>query len=160
MKEIRAGIIGLGDIAAGHINDMKRSGKIIPYALCDVNREALYRAGQKYGIPQERCYTDYKALLVRDDIDMVSICTPNITHYEIAMEAVSKGKAYALEKPAAMTLEEARKLKEATLAAGVANTVCFSYRYRPAVYKAKSIMESGMLGRIYHVYAQYIEERR
>lgn len=157
MNNIRAGIIGGGNIAEYHIRDMIRGGRIIPWALCDVDAESLERTGDAYGIPAERRFTDYKALLALPEVDMVSICTPNVTHFEIAMEAVWHKKAYALEKPVAMTLAEARKLNDATVAAGLANTVCFSYRYLPAVYQAKKLVESGALGKIYHVYAQYIE---
>lgn len=156
MRKIKAGIIGGGNIAETHIREMKQSGIIEPYALCDVNVENLNEAGEKYGIPEDRRYTDYKEIL-KTDIDMVSICTPNVTHYAIAMEAIKNKKPYVLEKPVSMTLEEAKELYEKTREAGLVNAVGFSYRYLPAVQKAKKIIDSGALGKIHHVYAQYIE---
>lgn len=157
MKKIKAGVIGGGNIAEFHLNDMVKNENIIPYALCDVNQESLDKTGDRYNIPKENRYTDYKELLARSDIDMVSICTPNVTHFSIAMDTVKSGKAYVLEKPVAMTLVEAKELYLATKNAGLTNAVGFSYRYLPAVQKAKEIISSGALGKIHHVYAQYIE---
>lgn len=157
MQKLRAGIIGSGGIAECHIRGMMECGKIEPYALCDINHDSLNRIGEKYSIPEQRRYSDYRELLACPQVDMVSICTPNATHYEIAMAVVKSGKPYALEKPIAMTLEQAKELNDATLTAGLANAVCFTYRFLPAVRKAKSLIESGTLGKIYHVYAQYIE---
>ena len=108
MKKIKAGVIGGGNIAEFHLNDMVKNENIIPYALCDVNQESLDKTGDRYNIPKENRYTDYKELLARSDIDMVSICTPNVTHFSIAMDTVKSGKAYVLEKPVAMTLAEAK----------------------------------------------------
>ena len=62
---------------------------------------------------------------------MVSICTPNVTHFSIAMDTVKSGKAYVLEKPVAMTLAEAKELYLATKNTGLTNAVGFSYRYLP-----------------------------
>lgn len=97
MKKIKAGVIGGGNIAEFHLNDMVKNENIIPYALCDVNQESLDKTGDRYNIPKENRYTDYKELLARSDIDMVSICTPNVTHFSIAMDTVKSGKAYVLE---------------------------------------------------------------
>lgn len=157
MNKIRAGVIGGGAIAECHLRDMQKGNSIVPWAICDVNPVSLNRTGEAFGIPQERRFTDYKELLAQPDVDMVTICTPNVTHYEIALEAVKSGKPYALEKPVSMTLEEAEELNKTTAEMGLVNTVCFSYRYLPAVVQAKRIIESGALGKIHHVYAQYIE---
>ena len=88
---------------------------------------------------------------------MVSICTPNVTHFSIAMDTVKSGKAYVLEKPVAMTLARSKRTLSGNKNAGLTNAVGFSYRYLPAVQKAKEIISSGALGKIHHVYAQYIE---
>ena len=77
MKKIKAGVIGGGNIAEFHLKDMAKNEYIVPYALCDVNQESLDKTGDRYNIPKENRYTDYKKLLARPDIDMVSICTPN-----------------------------------------------------------------------------------
>ena len=147
MKKIKAGVIGGGNIAEFHLNDMVKNENIIPYALCDVNQESLDKTGDRYNIPKENRYIDYKELLARSDIDMVSICTPNVTHFSIAMDTVKSGKAYVLEKPVAMTLAEAKELYLATKNTGLTNAVGFSYRYLPAVQKAKEIISSAVAKR-------------
>lgn len=152
-----AGVIGGGNIANAHLRGMTQSARIRPVALCDINESALSELADQYAIPAAHRYTDYRRMLDAEPLDMVSICTPNITHYEIAMAAVDRGIPYALEKPVAMTLQQAKALRDATEAKGLANTVCFSYRYLPAVQQAKALIESGALGRIHHAYVQYIE---
>ena len=62
MKKIKAGVIGGGNIAEFHLNDMVKNENIIPYALCDVNQESLDKTGDRYNIPKENRYTDYKEL--------------------------------------------------------------------------------------------------
>lgn len=60
MKKIKAGVIGGGNIAEFHLKDMAKNEYIVPYALCDVNQESLDKTGDRYNIPKENRYTDYK----------------------------------------------------------------------------------------------------
>lgn len=156
-KIFRCGIIGSGHIATEHARDMQRCGTLVPYALCDVDAGTLGAMGDEFGVPGERRFSDYRQLLELSDVDAVIICTPNASHFPITRDAIAHGKAYALEKPAAMTAAEAKLLVEATRAKALPNMVCFSYRYLPAAWYAKQLLDSGALGTLHHVYAQYIE---
>ncbi len=74
-------------------------------------RSARRRLPQNWG--WEEVETDWRALVARDDIDVVDICTPNNTHLEIALAAAAAGKIIICEKPLAMDAQEALQMVEA-----------------------------------------------
>jgi predicted dehydrogenase len=156
--KIRIGCIGLGTIACCvHLPQIMECGDFELTAVCDIDVERLAKVGEEYGIDQSRRYTDYRELIACEDIDAVTICTPNDCHLEIAMGAAQAGKAISLEKPITMNEEEARLLADAVRKAGVANMVCFSYRYKAAARYARELVRRGEIGRIHHVDFQYFQ---
>lgn len=156
--KIRLGLIGLGGIAyGGHLPQLKECRDFALTAICDIDKERLVIVGEEYHIDPSRRYTDYRELISCTDIDAVDICTPNDSHFEIAMEAARAGKAISLEKPVTLKEEEALQLKDSLLKAGVANMVCFSYRYKAAVRYAKDLVQEGVIGRLHHVNFQYFQ---
>lgn len=105
--------------------------------------------------------TDWKAVLDRDDVHVVDICTPGDTHAEIAVAALEAGKHVLCEKPMANTVAEAVAMAEAAARAaerGVRAMVGFSYRRVPALGLARDLVAQGRLGRIHHVRAQYLQD--
>ncbi|MDR3172810.1 MAG: Gfo/Idh/MocA family oxidoreductase, partial [Treponema sp.] len=102
-------------------------------------------------------FTDYRDLIASNDVEAVDICTPNDCHFEMAMEAVNAGKPYAVEKPVTMNAGEAETLARRTKERGVKNMVCFSYRFKTAARYARHLVQSGVLGELYHVYTQYFQ---
>ena len=159
MKPIRIGLIGCGGIANGvHLPQLSEEDGVTITALCDINPEALKRTAEKYGVPSERQFSDYKALIAREDVDAVDICTPNYLHCPMAMEAVSARKPFSVEKPVGINVEEVEALYKAASAAGIPAMVCFSYRFMPAVRYARKYVEDGKLGKINSVYVQYLKD--
>ncbi|QIK83957.1 Gfo/Idh/MocA family protein [Sanguibacter sp. HDW7] len=105
--------------------------------------------------------TDWRALVERDDVDLVDVCTPGDTHEEIAVAALAAGKHVLCEKPLANTLAEAERMAEAARAAqerGQIAMVGFTYRRVPAVQLARQLVEEGRIGRVRHVRAQYLQD--
>ncbi|SDO40097.1 Predicted dehydrogenase [Lentzea jiangxiensis] len=105
--------------------------------------------------------TDWKAVLDRDDVHVVDICTPGDTHAEIAIAALDAGKHVLCEKPMANSVDEAAAMAEAAARAaqrGVRAMVGFSYRRVPALGLARDLVAQGRLGRIHHVRAQYLQD--
>ena len=85
-KVIRVGSVGLGSIWNGvHAPGIQRSPNLELVAICDIDEEKLQAAGEKYGIPPERRFTDYHDLISCPDVEAVDICTSNDAHFEIAM---------------------------------------------------------------------------
>ena len=158
-KKFRMGIIGCGGISGSHIWGINESPDLEVTALCDILPEKIVEKQKICGVPvpDDACYSDYIELLDSGKVDAVSICTPNNLHYEMAMEAVKRGIPYAVEKPACNNKEEAAILLEETTKKGVPNMVCFSYRFIAAARYARELIQSGALGKIYHVDGEYYQ---
>jgi predicted dehydrogenase len=105
--------------------------------------------------------TDWRAVLDRDDVDIVDICVPGRLHAEIAIAALAAGKHVLCEKPLANTLAEAEAMTAAADEAakrGVLSMVGFSYRRTPALAYARRLIEDDRLGTIRHIRAQYLQD--
>ena len=127
--------------------------------LCGRTPDATTAAAQRLG--WRATETDWKALIRRDDVELVDICTPGDTHAEIAISALDAGKHVLCEKPLANTVDEARAMVEAAeraQAKGVRSMVGFNYRRVPAVSLARRLVEQGRIGQVRHVRAQYLQD--
>lgn len=155
---IRVGVIGLGGIATGvHLPGIEKSKDLKLVAICDIIQTKLLKIGEQYKIPENRQFSDYNELLACQDIDAVCICTPNNLHFQMAMDAVSANKHYALEKPVTLNAVQAEMLAKRTAETGVENMVCFSYRFKASARYARELVQGGALGDIYHVQMQYFQ---
>lgn len=163
-KLLRIGLIGRGFMGRTHSNAYKRVGDFFPEleyrpvlkAICGRDEAKAKAFAEQWGY--ESVETDWKALIARDDIDAVDICTPNDLHADIAIAAAEAGKMILCEKPLARTLAEAQPMVDAVEKAGVRNTVWFNYRRIPAVTLAKQIIDSGKLGKIFHYRANFLQD--
>jgi predicted dehydrogenase len=105
--------------------------------------------------------TDWHALIDRDDIDLIDICTPGDTHAEIAIAALAAGKHVLCEKPLANTVAQAQEMVVAATAArssGVRAMCGFNYRRVPAVTLMRQLVAAGRIGDIRHVRAVYLQD--
>ena len=157
MNRIRMGVVGLGGISRSHIAGILASKDAGLVAVCDINRETLSKAGILYGIPEAMLFDNHTEMFRCPDIDAISICTPNDSHFPIAMDAIKAGKPFALEKPTALNAEEVRQLKEAADEYGIHHMITFSYRYKTAARFARQLIADGHLGEIRHIFAQYFQ---
>ncbi|MET0235240.1 MAG: Gfo/Idh/MocA family oxidoreductase [Kibdelosporangium sp.] len=105
--------------------------------------------------------TDWRALIARDDVQIVDICTPGDSHKDIALAALAAGKHVLCEKPLANSVAEAEEMAQAATAAaanGQRSMVAFNYRRVPALAVARQMIAEGRLGGIRHVRAQYLQD--
>lgn len=105
--------------------------------------------------------TDWRALIARDDVGLVDICTPGDMHAEIAIAALAEGKHVLCEKPLANSVDEAEKMAKAAERAradGVRAMVGFTYRRVPALALARRLVRDGRIGTLRHVRAQYLQD--
>jgi predicted dehydrogenase len=127
--------------------------------ICGRDAEQVQAAAARLGWAESM--TDWRALIARDDIDVIDICTPGDSHAEIALAALAAGKHVLCEKPLANTVEEARTMVAAAAAAranGVRSMVGFNYRRVPAVAYMRELIATGRLGTIRHVRAVYLQD--
>ena len=162
-KQVRVGMVGYKFMGKAHSHayyDVARffdlKAEPVMVALCGRDEAAVKAAAQKFG--WQGYETDWRKLIARPDIDLIDIGTPNNMHAEIAIAAAEHGKHVLSEKPLAMDLEQARRMKQAVDRAGVVNMICHNYRFAPAVQFAKALIASGKLGQIYHFRAQYLQD--
>ncbi len=161
MKKVRIGIIGCGGIANGkHMPAYKALGdQAEMVAFCDLIEERAEKANVEYAEGKGKTYTDYKELLKDKTIDMVCVCTPNISHSEITVAALDAGKHVMCEKPMAINFAEAKKMIEARDRSGKLLTIGYQNRYRAEVRYLKQEAESGTFGEIYFARAKAIRRR-
>ena len=105
-----------------------------------------------------RC-TDYRDLIVRDDIDVVHVCTPNLYHSEMTVAALESGKHVMCEKPMAINYEGAKAMVEAARRTGKKLTIGYQSRYRADSSYLKSYIDDGGLGEIYFSKALAVRRR-
>lgn len=163
MRALNVGLIGTGFMGRAHSNAYGQVNKFFDHefrpvlkAVCatDPARTAAFAA--RWG--WEEVEAAWEQLVARDDIDVVDICTPNDTHYAIALAAAAAGKMIICEKPLAMNAAEALGMVEAVERSGQPNMVCFNYRRIPAVTLAQQLVAEGRLGRIFHYRARYLQD--
>jgi len=150
MKKVGAGIIGCGFISNFHARAYLADPRVTLVAMADVSEEAVEKAKQKWGV---EVYTNIDYLLRRDDIDMVSICTPHPTHSEIVTKAAEAGKHILCEKPMCMTLKEADKMIDAARKSGVKFMLGFVNRFVLPFREAKDLIDDGAIGDVLTVYS-------
>ncbi|HLW21205.1 MAG TPA: Gfo/Idh/MocA family oxidoreductase [Cyclobacteriaceae bacterium] len=163
-KEIRIGLIGTGLMGRIHTNGYKRLGDFFPemeyrpvlQVACARREDKVKAFAEQWGYKDTE--TDWRAVIARDDVDAIDICTPNDKHAEIAIAAAEAGKMILCEKPLARTVEEGEKMVAAVEKAGVKNTVWYNYRRIPAVTLAKQIVDSGKLGKIFHFRSNFLQD--
>ena len=101
-KKLKVAIIGCGGIANGkHMPSLSRLDNVEMVAFSDIEIEKAEKAAAEYGSEEAKVYEDYKELLQDKEIDVVHVCTPNISHAEISIAAMEAGKHVMCEKPMA-----------------------------------------------------------
>ncbi|MEC8338757.1 MAG: Gfo/Idh/MocA family oxidoreductase, partial [Planctomycetota bacterium] len=105
------GCIGTGSMGTGDAMGHAQFGDVV--AVCDVDTRHAERAKhhEKIGKGKADTYKDYRDVLDRDDIDVVSIVTPDHWHTKIAIEALQAGKHVFCQKPLTLTLEENKLIR-------------------------------------------------
>jgi predicted dehydrogenase len=165
-SDLGVGMVGYAFMGAAHSQAWRTAPAFFDLplhprmrAICGRNEDAAGDVARRFG--WESVETDWRALLRRDDIDLIDICTPGNTHAEIAIAALEAGKHVLCEKPLANTVAEAEAMSAAAAEAaqhGVRAMVGFSYRRTPAVAFARQLVASGRIGTIRHVRAQYLQD--
>jgi UDP-N-acetylglucosamine 3-dehydrogenase len=143
---LKVGLIGAGAISRVHLEAYVRSQRVEAMAVADPDEEARAAIAERYGIIKE-AYGDEAELLADESVEVVDICTPHHLHHRQAMAALEAGKHVIVEKPIALTLEQADEMM-AKAEAGKGRLFCaLSQRMYPAHLKAKELIEEGEIGK-------------
>jgi len=145
MSKYKFAIIGCGQIAARHAEQIKKHGQLV--AVCDVVNEKAATLGKKYS---SKTYCSIEELLAKEEgIDIVSICTPNGLHAAHSIKSLKAGKNVLCEKPMAITTASALQMIEAEKQSGKRLFVVKQNRYNPPVVFIKKLIEGNRLGKIF-----------
>lgn len=147
MTKLRVGVIGAGAIAAfRHLPEYAANPDVVLVAVGDPRLERAQAAAARFGVP--RAYADYHEMLAREQLDLVSVCTPNHLHAPSSIDALHAGTHVLVEKPMATTLRDADAIIAAAQQSGRVLMVDQNERFMPAHTTARRILESGELGRV------------
>lgn len=156
-KGVRVGMIGAGGIAGTHIGYLQKIEGVEVVAVCDVREDAVKEKAEAFGIPH--AFSSYKDLLKLEEVDAVSICTPNFFHKEPAIAALRAGKHVMVEKPMAMSAKEAKAMVEAAEQAKKTLVIGFQWRYNPSAQMLRRAIDDGLMGKIVYARAQALRRR-
>jgi predicted dehydrogenase len=145
---LRVAVIGLGQIALkAHLPGYEKAAGCRLTALYSSREDAAKKVAVQYGIPT--IFKDWKKLLASPEVDAVSICSPNATHGPIALEALKRGKHVLVEKPMAISTEEAKRMMKAARAAKKILMPHHNMRFDPAVRTARQLLLKGAIGKVF-----------
>ena len=162
-QEVRIGLLGCGFMGKCHTNAYKKIPYIYPSArvmprlmvLCDQNAEIVQREAARYGY--EQYCTDWNDLAADGHVDVFDNCGPDPVHPQPCIAALKQGKHVICEKPMAVSVEQARQMRDAAAAATGKSMCTFNYRFVPAVRFAKDLVAEGRIGTIYQMRIHYLQ---
>ncbi|MEV0895186.1 Gfo/Idh/MocA family oxidoreductase [Actinoplanes sp. NPDC049802] len=165
-SHLRVGMVGYAFMGAAHSQAWRTVNRFhdLPLharmtAVCGRDEAKVAAAAARLGWDEHT--TDWRALVARDDIDLIDVCTPGDSHAEIAIAALAAGKHVLCEKPLANTIDEARQMVAAAdraAASGVRSMCGFNYRRVPAVALMRRMVAGGRIGDIRHIRAAYLQD--
>lgn len=159
--KLQIAIIGCGGIAnQKHMPALsKLNAKVEMVAFCDEIESRAIKAAQEYGTEDAKVYTDYKALIQDQDIDVVHVCTPNVSHSEITVASLESGKHVMCEKPMAINTAEAQLMLDAAKRTGKKLTIGYQNRFRADSIETYEACRENELGDIYFAKAHAVRRR-
>jgi len=164
VPQIGVGMLGYAFMGRAHSNALRKLAymmdpqPVIPdmVAVCGRNEEAVSAMASRFGY--KGYYTEWEEMLADDRIQLFDNVGPNNMHEEPCVMAANNGTHILCEKPLARTTEESRRMLDAVVKNNVKGMVAFNYRFVPAVRKARDLIVSGALGKIYHFRAMYLQD--
>ncbi len=147
---LKVGIIGTGVIFDLNILGYLKNEKIQISSLCDKDIKKIKQKIEKFNIKDEiSIYSDFKEMLNNEDLDIVEILLPHHLHVEAVMHAAKMGiKGISVQKPMALSIEEADKMIEACTQSGSILSIFENFLFAPHVVKAKELIDQNYIGEI------------
>ncbi len=148
--KLRVGVIGAGQWSnRAHLPGFARSPLCELVALCDLNRDLATQSAEAFNIPH--VYADYEALLAREDIDVIDICTSATVndpdnHERLALAALEAGKHCLCEKPVAHDYRNTWQVHKLATYKGLKTKVGLTFRYAPAMQYMRELIADGFIG--------------
>lgn len=142
------GIIGTGFARSTQIPAFRACEGARIVAIASAHRENAERVAREFEI--EHVADDWHEIIARDDVDLVSIVTPPVTHLEMTLSALDAGKAVLCEKPTAMNADEADAMRRRADETGVLALIDHELRFLPGRVKMQEMLRGGEIGEVRH----------
>jgi UDP-N-acetyl-2-amino-2-deoxyglucuronate dehydrogenase len=155
-RALRTGLVGAGAISTQHLEAIGALEGIELAGVVSASTERARTVGERFGVWWS---TRLEDLLARDDIDLVSICTPSGLHASQALAALRAGKHVVVEKPLALTVADAEAVMREGVGRGLTVAVISQRRYEPVVRALKEAVDAGGLGRIVMIIVEGLYHR-
>ena len=155
--KIRVGVIGAGGIGRIHISSYQQTGKAEVVAVSDTNLNKVRKTQEEFNIPKG--YKDYEEMLEMENLDAVSICTPNFLHVSQSISSLDRGCHVLLEKPMATNTHEAKKIVEKVRESEKILMLGMTWRFMPYYSYIKKLAQEGEFGDIYFAHGKWIRRR-
>ncbi|GAA0076887.1 Gfo/Idh/MocA family oxidoreductase [Clostridium sp. CTA-5] len=166
MKKLKFAIIGCGRISYKHVEALaKNIGEAELVATCDVVLEKAEAKKAEYiekvGAANDavHAYEDYKKMIEKEDIDVVTIATESGYHAEIAIYCMKKGINALIEKPMAMSIDDANEMIKVAKENNVKLAVCHQNRFNKPIQKLRKSIEENKFGRLINGTARILWNR-
>ncbi|HTE47598.1 MAG TPA: Gfo/Idh/MocA family oxidoreductase [Gemmatimonadaceae bacterium] len=142
---VRVGVLGAGAWAEfAHLPGYKRDPRCEVVAIADPIVERARKFADAFDIPN--VYASHEELIARSDLDLVDVCTPSATHFELSWAALEAGKHVLCEKPVAYDYKETLRAAAFAKSKGVKTKLGFTFRYSPAMQYMKTLIDDGFVG--------------
>jgi len=143
--KVRVGVLGAGAWAKfAHIPGYKRDPRCELVAIADPIIERAQEFADEFDIPS--VYGSHEELIARADIDLVDVCTPSATHFDLSWAALTAGKHVLCEKPVAYDYTETLRAAAFAKSRGLKTKLGFTFRYSPAMRYMKELIDEGFVG--------------
>lgn len=147
------GLIGLGYWGPNYARIIRELENINLSWCCDTNKIALSKFSRLY--PHAKVTDKLEDLLNDDHLDAIIIVTPAQTHFDLARQALLKGKHILIEKPLTHQLADAKKLVKLARNKNKVLMVDHTFEFNSGIKKLKALIDEGELGKIYYIYGNY-----
>ena len=165
MSKLKFAIIGCGRISYKHVEGLvNNKEEAVLVATCDIDIEKANAKRDEYIEKMEEnvtvnTYTDYKEMLEKEDIDVVTIATESGYHPEIAIYAMKKGKHTVVEKPMALSIDDANEMIKVAKENNVKLAICHQNRFNKPIQQLRKAMDEGRFGRLVNGTARILWNR-
>lgn len=147
---LKYALIGCGRISVNHIAAAQENNLEI-VAICDTDKSKMDEKVSKFNLPGTvNKYTDYKELLEKEKPELTAICTESGKHGKIALDCIEAGTNLIIEKPIALSLEEADRIISMAKEKNIKVCACHQNRFNKSIQKIREAVESGRFGRLLH----------
>ncbi|MGQ0649165.1 MAG: Gfo/Idh/MocA family protein [Gemmatimonadaceae bacterium] len=144
-RKVRVGVLGAGAWARlAHVPGYLRDSRCEVVAICDPQLAMAESVAVEFGIPNVA--GDHREILRRDDIDLIDVCTPSATHFELSWAALQAGKHVLCEKPVAYDFRDTARAAALARSRGLKTKLGFTFRYAPAMRYMKALIDDGFIG--------------